>query len=333
MKEVQQILQQIKNKQLAPVYFFDGEESYYIDLLLKHFENDILTEEEKNFNLESLYAKDIDGADVIISNARRYPMFSDYIVVIVKDAVNLKNIELLEPYIQNPSPQTILIVDYRNKTIDKRSKLYKALNQSKAVYHTFNKLKDHELPMWIANYGLSKGLQIPTAECDMLSVYLGNDLQKLVNELEKVLINEPDLKQLTAAHIEKYIGISKEYNLIDLPQVLFVGDKNRLARMMAYFTAQPKNAPMVMVIGVMYSFINKLYLCFYSPGGFENDKKLGIWSTHRQVAQNFHIAQIQQCIAILAEYNSKSRGVDSHASDTSLLKEMIGKLNATLYNK
>lgn len=333
MKEVQQILQQIKSKNFAPVYFFDGEEPYYIDLLLKHFETDILTEEERSFNLESFYAKDIDGAEVVISNARRYPMFSEYIVVLVKDAVNLKNIELLEAYIQNPSPQTILVVDYRYKSLDKRSKLYKTLNASKAVYASFPKLKDHDMPMWITNYGTSKGIHIPPSESDMLSVYLGNDLQKLVNELDKILINEPELKQLTAQHIEQYIGISKEYNIIDLPQVLFVGDKNRLARMMAYFTAQPKNAPMVMVIGVMYSFINKLYLTYYSPGGFENDKKLGIWSTHRQMAQNFHVTQIHQCLAILEEYNHKSRGIESSASDSSLLKEMIGKFNIVLFHK
>lgn len=333
MKEVQQILQQIQAKKFAPVYFFDGEEPYYIDLLLKHFETDILTEEERSFNLESCYAKDIEGAEVVIGHARRYPMFSEYIIVIVKDASNLKNIELLEAYVQNPSPQTILVIDYRYKTLDKRSKLYKALNNSQATYVSFPKLKDHDMPMWIANYGTSHGLHIPPQECDMLSVYLGNDLQKLVNEIEKIRINEPNLKQLTAAHIEQYIGISKEYNIIDLPQVLFVGDKNRLARMVAYFTAQPKNAPMVMVIGVMYSFLNKMYLCFYSPGGFENDKKLGIWSTHRQIAQNYTISQIHQCIALLEEFNHKSRGINNSANDTSLLKEMIGKFNATLFNK
>jgi DNA polymerase-3 subunit delta len=330
MKEYQQILQQIRAKQFSPVYLLDGEEPYYIDLLLHTFANDILTEDEKSFNLEEVYAKDIEGADVVISHARRYPMFSDYIIVIVKDASQLKQIDLLEAYLANPSPQTILVIDYRYKTLDKRGKLYKALQKSKATYATFNKIKEHEMPTWIANYGLSLGIQIAPTECEMLSVYLGNDLQKLTNEISKIRINEPDMKQLTAQHIEQYIGISKEYNIIDLPQVLFSGDKNRLARMVAYFSAQPKNAPLVMVIGLMYSFINKLYLCFYSPGGFENDKKLGIWAHHRQIAQRFHMHQVQTFFSILQEYNCKSRGIESAANETALLKEMIGRINSVI---
>ncbi len=332
MKELQQILKEIQSRAFAPVYFLDGEEPYYIDVLLKHFEQDILTEDEKSFNFLEFYGKDIDGPEVI-NHARRYPMFADHILVMVKDASQMKGMEALETYINNPSAQTILVIDHRYKTLDKRGKLYKALQKSAARYATFNKLKDNEVPGWIASYGISKGIQIPPKECEMLSVYLGNDLQKLVNEIEKVLINEPQLRQLTTQHIEQYIGISKEYNLIDLPQVIFSGDKNRLARMMAYFAAQPKNAPMPMVTGIMYSFVSKLYLCFYSPAGFENDKKLGIWSHHRQVAMQFQLPQIHQCIALLEEYNHKARGVDSQSNDTALLKEMVGRFNIILFNK
>jgi len=276
-----------------------------------------------------MYGKDHECQEVI-SNARRYPMFSEYILVIVKDAVSLKNFDLLEGYIQNPSPQTILVIDYRGKKMDKRSKVYKAISKSKAEYVTFEKLKDNEMAGWITNYGRSRNLTIPPSEAEMLSVYLGNDLQKIANELDKVLINEPDLKELSAALIEKHIGISKEYNLIDLPTVVFSGDKNRLARMMAYFCAQPKNAPMAMLIGIFYSYINKLYLTHYSKGGFEADKKLGIWTFHRQVAQNYTIAQIHQSIALLAEYNAKSRGVDNNNNDSALLKEFIGRLQMIL---
>lgn len=333
VKEFQTIQQQIKNKQLAPVYFLDGEEPYYIDLLLEHFENDILTEDERSFNLVEIFAKDIEGTDVVIANAKRYPMFSDYIIVIVRDAAALKNLELIESYLEQPSAQTILVFDHRSKTLDKRSKLYKTLQKSAGVHATFNKVKEYEMPAWIAAYGVSKGIQIPPSECEMLSVYLGNDLQKVVNELEKVMINEPTLKALTVQHIEKYIGISKEYNVIDLPQVIFNGDKNRLARMVAYFSANPKNAPMVMIIGILYSFLNKLYLCFHSQGGFEADKKLGIWSHHRQVAQTLHLHQIYRCISILEEFNCKSRGIESHANDTALLKEMIGKFNQVIFKK
>lgn len=332
MKEFQQILKDLTSGKIAPVYFLDGEEPFYVDKLLGYFEDNLLTEEEKSFNFLEFYGKDITTAD-LISNARRYPMFAEYILVVVKDAAQLKNIDELVAYIEQPSDQTVLVVDHRYKALDKRSKLYKSLQKSKAVYATFNKLKEYEVPGWIATFGAEKGMQIQPKECEMLSVYLGNDLQKIANEIDKVLINEPDIKQLTAGHIEQYIGISKEYNLIDLPQVLFSGDKNRLARMMAYFTAQPKNAPMVMVVGILYSYVSKLYLCFYSPQQFDTDRQLGIWSHHRQVAVQYRLEQIHQCIALLAVYNAKSRGVESHSNDTALFKEMIGRFNVVLFNQ
>lgn len=332
MKEVTNIVNQLKSKKFAPIYIFDGEEAFYIDILLKHFENDILDASERDFNLLEMYGKDHECQEVI-SNARRYPMFSEYILVIIKDAASLKNFELLEGYIQNPSPQTILVIDYRGKKLDKRSKVYKAIAKFQTEYVTFEKIKDNEMPSWIVNYGRSRNITIPNTEAEMLSVYLGNDLQKISNELDKVMINEPSLTELTAALIEKHIGISKEYNVIDLPTVVFSGDKNRLARMMAYFCAQPKNAPMAMLVGIFYSYINKLFLTHYSKGGFESDKKLGIWTFHRQVAQNYNITQIHQSLALLAEYNAKSRGVDSNNNDTALLKEFIGRLLMILARK
>lgn len=324
MKAYTDILQQIKNKKFAPVYFLEGEEPYYIDKLVKVFEEGVLTPEERDFNLIELYGKDIEIQEVI-SNARRYPMFAEYLLVIVREASQLKNIDALEGYLSNPSPNTILVLEYRFKKLDKRGKLSKALKQNAEVF-TSEKIKEQEMPGWIMAYGREKNITIEPNVAEMLAVYLGNDLQKVVNEIDKVLINEPNLTELTTTLIEQYIGISKEYNVLDLPIVVFTKDYNRLARMMAYFSAQPKNAPMAMVIGLFYSYINKLYLCFYAPQNFDSDKKLGIWSTHRQVAGQYTLPKIHQAIALLERYNHKSRGIDSHGNDTSLLKEFIGHL-------
>lgn len=331
IQEYQQIIQQINSKKLSPVYFLEGEEPYYIDALIKQFETNVLAEEEKDFNLIELYGKDIEVQEVI-SAARRYPMFAEKILVIVKDGASLKNIDLLEGYIQNPSPSTILVIEYRYKKLDKRSKLSKSLKNN-AVSFSAEKLKEQQIPGWIMQFGVRKGFEIPTKEAEMLAVYLGNDLQKIDNEVAKILINEPQLKQLSADLIEKYIGISKEYNIFDLPTVIFTHDANRLARMMAYFTAQPKNAPMAMVVGTLYNYISKLYLCFHTTASFESDRKAGIWSTHREVAQQYHIAQIHQCIALLEEMDHKSKGVNSAGNDTSLLKELVGKIQLIISKK
>lgn len=328
MKAYTDILQQIKSKKFAPVYFLEGEEPYYIDKLVKAFEEDVLTPEERDFNLVELYGKDVEIQEVI-SNARRYPMFSEYLLVIIKDAAQLKNIDALEGYLANYSPNTILVLEYRYKKLDKRSKLSKALKNN-AVVFTSEKMKEQEMPSWIIDYGKKHRIIIQQNVAEMLAVYLGNDLQKIVNEIDKVLINEPNLTELTTNLIEQYIGISKEYNVLDLPSVVFTKDYNRLARMMAYFSAQPKNAPMAMVIGLFYSYLNKLYLCYYTQQQFESDKKLGIWSMHRQVAAQYSLPKIHQAIALLERYNHKSRGVDSTNNDTSLLKEFIGHLHIIL---
>lgn len=328
MKEFQDILSSIQQKKYHPVYLLEGEEPYYIDILLNHFENDILSPEERDFNYIEIYGRDVDVQE-IISNARRYPMFSEKILVIIREAAQLKKIEELEGYVANPSPSTILVIDYRSKKVDKRSKLYKTL-KSNAVIFTSEKIKDTEVPMWIQNLGKQKGVKIDSQEAEMLSVYLGNDLQKITNELNKVFINEPDIKELKVELIEKYIGISREYNLIDLPNIVFLQDRNRLSRMLNYFVAQPKSAPMAMVIGVFYSTINKLFLCHYTKQDFNADRQLGIWTTHRQIAGKYNIGQIHLSLALLEEYSHKSKGVGSTLGDTSLLKEFIAKLNLIL---
>ncbi len=329
MKEFQNILSSIQQKKYHPVYLLEGEEPYYIDVLLHHFENDILAPEEKDFNYVEIFGRDVDVQE-IISNARRYPMFSEKILVIVREATQLKKIEELEGYIANPSPSTILVIDHKHKKIDKRSKLYKTLKSNSLIF-TSEKLKEQEVPLWIMNLGKEKGVIINQQEAEMLSVYLGNDLQKITNELNKIFINEPDLKELRVDLIEKYIGISREYNLIDLPNVVFLQDRNRLSRMLSYFAAQPKSAPMAMVIGIFYSTINKIFLCYYTKQDFNADRQLGIWTTHRQIAGKLNIAKVHLSLALLEEYSHKSKGVGSTSGDTPLLKEFIGRLNLVLF--
>lgn len=331
MSDYFNIKQNLEKGKYASVYVMDGEEPYYIDELLHIFEEKILGPDEKDFNLITLYGKETTWADVV-NAARRFPMFAERMVVILKEAAQIKDIGELANYVDNPSPTTILVIDHRLKEIDKRTRFAKVA-KDKAVYFTSKKLKDDETAGWISNFAQSQGYEIPQREAEMLSVYLGNDLQKIANELEKIRINEPDLKQLTTQLIEKYIGISKEYNVFDLPDVIFRNDNNKLARMMAYFTANPKSAPMVLVIGTLYGYLNKVFLCYYSQANFANDRKSGIWTHHRTAAQKFNLSIIHRCIAILEEFSHKAVGIENNKGDTSMLREMTGKLNKVLFDR
>jgi DNA polymerase-3 subunit delta len=328
MNSFDAILQQLQQGKYAPVYLFDGEEPFYIDALMHHFEEQVLAPEERDFNLITLYGKETNWKEVD-SAARRYPMFAEHLVVLLKEAWQMKDLGELEAYINKPAPTTILVIEHRFKKLDGRSKLAKTVPK-KGVYFTSDKLKEDEVPRWVSDYARKKGFTIEPQEAEMLSVYLGNDLQKIANELEKILINEPELKQLSTALIEKYVGVSREYNVFDLPDVIFRGDYTKLARMMSYFTANPKAAPMVLILGTFYSYINKLYLCYYAQPDFQNDRKLGIWSTHRKIAQKYTVMHMHKSIALLEQYSKKVVGIENNSNDTALLKEMTGKFYTLL---
>lgn len=323
------VYHQLQNGQFAGSYLLDGEEPYYIDQLLHFFEEKVLQPEEKDFNLITLYGKENTWQEVV-NAARRFPMFAERMVVILKDASQMKDLSALESYVKNPSPSTIFVIEHRFKKADARGKLVKAIN-SHGVYFSSDKLKEDAVPKWVIQYGQSMKLTIGSMEAEMLSVYLGNDLQKIANEIEKIRINESELSVLTVAHIEKYVGISREYNPFDLPDVLFNSDKNKLARMMQYFTANPKSAAMALIIATFYSFLSKLYLCYFCKEDFMADKKLGIWTKHRTIAQRYNLVQIQKCIRLLEEYSHKLVGINNSSSDSMLLKEMIAKFMQLLY--
>lgn len=329
MATFHELLRQLKNKTFAPVYLLDGEEPYYIDHLIHAFENEILTPEERDFNLITLYGKETSWKDVI-NSARRFPMFAERMVVLLKDAGQMKDLNELVPYIEQPSPTTILVIEHRFKKIDKRGKLAKVLSQ-KALHFTSEKIRESDLPEWIRDFGLTMSLQIGVKDAEMLSVFLGNDLQKIANELQKIKINEPELQQLTDLHIEKYIGISREYNTFEFPDAVFSGDRAKLARMVRYFAQNPKAAPMPAVIGALYSYIDKVFLCYYAAEHFQNDRKLGVWAKHRKTARQYQLTQIHRCLALLSLYSCRAVGINNSQNDSALLQEMTARMEHILY--
>lgn len=315
-------------KQYAPVYLIDGEEPYYIDAITDMFENDILLPHEKDFNLITLYGKDVTWADVV-NACRRFPMFAERQVVILKEAAQLREFTELAGYFKSPSPTTVLLIEYRFKKADGKTNAVK-LAKEKGLYFNSEKLKDTAMPGWIQDYGKQIGFAIPEREAQILATYLGNDLQKIANEVEKVRINVPEEKELTAAMIQKYIGISREYNIFEFPDVLTGNDRDKLYRMLTYFLASPKAAPMPLLIGSFYSHFSKLYMASFLVGKPEKDviAALGYWKLKETMAavQQWPRARTERALMLLGKYSTMAVGIKSNGDDKELLKELIGQL-------
>lgn len=324
------LIQSLEKKEYAPVYLIDGEEPYYLDLLTKYFEDKILQPAEKDFNLMVLYGKEANKMDVI-NTCRRFPMFAERQVVILKDASQMRDFNELLPYIENPSPTTIFVIENRFKKVDGRSKIISAAKKH-GIYYSSDKIDDLKVSGWITDYGKHHDFHINKPEADILSAYLGNDLQKIVNEIEKVRINVPDEKVLTGELIQKYIGISKDYNIFKLPEALTSTNKDVLYKMVSYFNSNPKNAPMPLVIGVFYSYFNQLYLAQFAKGkSYSQAAAIGYINNNvKSIANRFTIAQCENCLLIIGNYSEKCVGVNCDTRSEELLKEMIGKMEMVL---
>lgn len=334
--ELKKLMQSLKAKKFAPFYVVDGEEPFYIDLIGNYFEEHILTPAEKDFNLITLYGKDVEWADVV-NACRRFPMFAERQVVILKDAAQMRTLNELAGYLENPAPTTVFLIEHRFKKVDGRGKIAK-LAKDKGYYFTSEKLKDEQIPKWIENYGVEIGFHINERESQILATYLGNDLQKIVNEIEKVRINVPDEKLLTAELIQKYIGISREYNVFEMPEALSTGDKEKLYRMLAYFSANPKSAAMPLVIGVFYNYFSKLYMAYGLRG--KSDKEmmtaLNTWGERYQTLKKtlavWPLPKVEYTLLLLGKYSAMSVGIDANIDDKELLKEMIGRLELMMHS-
>jgi len=330
--EFNKIIQSLKTKQYAPYYLIDGEEPYYIDLITSHFENDILDPSQKDFNLLILYGREADWADVV-NACRRFPMFAERQVVILKDAANLKGFNELAGYMERPSGTTVLLIEHRFKKADGKTKVVKYA-KDKGLYFNSEKIRDEKMPAWIQDFGRQVGFKIGQREAETLASHLGNDLQKIANEIEKVRINVPGETELTAADIQKYIGVSREYNIFEFPEVVTGNDRNKMYKMLAYFLASPKAAPMPLIIGSFYSHFSKLYTANFLHGKSDKDAAAALFTYPTKVrdimatAQRWPLPKIEHCLMLISEYSTKAVGVNSNTDDRALLKELIGRLIA-----
>ena len=332
MEDVKQIVADIKKGQIKPIYFLMGEEPYYIDAISDYIEKNVLAEEEKGFNQMVLYGRDV-TIDEIASNAKRYPMMAERQVVIVKEAQDLsRTIEKLASYAENPQPTTVLVLNYKYKKIDKRKALYKTLKKSGVVFES-KKLYENQVSDWIRRVLSGQKYTISPKASQMLVEFLGTDLSKINNELEKLKIVLPEGTQITPEHIEENIGISKDYNNFELRKA--VGERNSLKvfKIVNYFANNPKDNPMVVTVSLLFNFFSQL-LHFHglhdkNPRNVASALKINPYFVNEYVtaARNFPMRKVSGIVSILREFDVKSKGVNSNAvPQGDLLKELLVKI-------
>ena len=327
----EKILASWKKKDFKPVYWLEGEEEFFIDELMDYAEHHILSEQEAGFNLTVFYGKDAQWTDVV-NACRRYPMFAERQVVLLKEGQQMKDIDKLESYVEHPLDSTVFVVSYKDKKVDGRSKLAKVLKQ-KGEMLTTKKMYENQLPDWVSQRIQATGYSISQKALALLIDHIGNDLSRLVNEVEKITVNLQDRKSITEDDIERYVGISKEYNVFELNDAMAQKDLHKAIRIIQYFEANPKAAPIQLILPNLYNFFSKVYMLY----GIEaRDEKsvaaaLGVnpffVKDYLTAAKRYSFEGVTRALLLLHAYNLRSIGVnDPGTEDAQLLREMVVKM-------
>lgn len=330
MKELESIKEDIQKNKLKPFYVFDGEEAYYIDLLTDYFEKHLLQPEERDFNQTIFYGKDTEWR-MVANECRSYPVFASRRLVIVKEAQALKQFAELESYFLNPAETTVLVIAYKYKKVDGRTNITKVVKKS-GTYFTFDKIKDYKLGEWILQYCASVHRKISATNAELIAAHLGTDLQKVTNEIDKTLINVAEGGEITEELIERYIGISKDYNIFQYPTALLDKDIEKAFKVVNYYIANSKEFNMVPITSTVYSQFAKLYQYHYvahlSQGEIASALQIApfLVKNYQRAAKFYNLAQTQKVIHLMYEYNLNAIGMNVAKNDLSLLKEMTAKI-------
>ncbi|HET8886780.1 MAG TPA: DNA polymerase III subunit delta [Salinimicrobium sp.] len=340
MNEVNQIIGSIKKGQIKPIYFLMGDEAYFIDQISNYIEKNVLSEEEKGFNQMTLYGRDT-NIEEIVSHSRRYPMMAERQVIIIKEAQDLsRTINAAEPdkgkstlleYVENPQPTTLLVFCYKYKSLDKRKKITKVIQKSGVLFES-KKLYEDKIPKWIESFLKDEGFGISPKAAEMLVEFLGNDLGKITNELEKLQLICPKGTQITPEIIEENIGISKDFNNFELRKA--IGEKNvvKAHRIVNYFAQNPKENPVVVTMALLFGLFTQL-LQYHSLNDKSRDNivralKINAYFANDYVtaARNYPMKKVSQVIGLIREADLKSKGVGGNISQGDLLKELLVKI-------
>jgi DNA polymerase III subunit delta len=328
----EEIISDLKNRIFKPVYFLAGEEPYYIDLITDYIQENVLPEAEKAFNQIVLYADDT-NISAITDTARRFPMMASHQVLIIKEAQTLKKLDDLVFYLEKPLLSTILVFSYKYKTLDKRTKLYKALD-SHGAYFESPRIRDYLIPAWIERYLMIKGIRTDPSAGALLTEYLGTDLHKIVNELDKLIITLPSEKPfITSALIEKNIGISKDYNNFELQKAIGEKDILKANMIVRYFADNPKDNPVTLSIASLFSFFSKLLTFHYLTDKSKNNAAAVLKvnpffvKEYENAALKYNVSKTVKIISLLRTYDLKSKGYgDPGTEPGELLKELVFRI-------
>lgn len=343
----EEVIKQLDNKQYHPIYYLFGEEGFFIDQITNRLSKEILSEDEQAFNQTIMYGSDIELADIVMA-ARRFPMMAEKQVIIVKEAQvvsgimgettetqrNQKKENPLALYVQKPMPSTILIINCRNKKPDKRTKFYKALSENGVLVES-KKLYEKDLNIWIEKYIHSKGFSIVDQAVRLLSTYLGNELEKLVNELNKLAIILPAGATITATHIEDNVGISKDYNAFELWTAIASKNRTKAHEIAFYFSKNTKDHHIALTITVLFNnFINLLRYHQYREKNIPQQQigqQMGLnyyrMKEMQTAATNYAKPNIVRIINMLRNYDARSKGVMGENADIGeLTKELIATI-------
>jgi DNA polymerase-3 subunit delta len=334
MDEANRIINSIKSGNIAPVYFLMGEEPYFIDLISDYLEAHVLTEVEKGFNQMVFYGRDTD-VQSIISNAKRFPMMSEKQLVIIKEAQDLsRSIENLIDYVKNPQPSTVLVLNYKLKSLDKRKALYKALKSSNAVVLESKKLYDNKVANWIKSNLNSKNYNIDLKAAHMLVEFLGNDLGKINNELSKLRIVCSDNRTISAEAVELNIGISKDFNNFELRKAIGQRQRKKAFLIVEYFSKNPKKNPFILTVTLLYSYFTQLMFIhtLRNKNPKEISSAIGVSpyfvSEFIAASANYSMKNISKILEELRNFDLKSKGVGATSAMTNrdLYNEMLCKI-------
>ena len=340
----EEIISNLQKKIYHPIYFLMGEETFFIDKISDYISDNVLTDAEKSFNQTIMYGKDTEPHQ-IIANARRFPMMSNHQVIVVREAQNIRDLvgrekekskekskTPFEIYLENPLKSTIIVICYKYKSIDKRTSVAKLIDKTGVLFES-KKIYDNQLPTWIASYLKGQNYTIAPQAAAMLSEYLGADLSKVANELDKLIISLPQGTQITPDHIEKNIGISKEFNVYELQNALGERDLLRANRIVNYFGANPSSNPIPVVISSLFSYFSKILNYHFLEDKSQNNVASVLQvhpffvKTYVSAAKNYNIKKLVEIISILREFDMKSKGWGNvSATPADLQREMIYRI-------
>ncbi|RED94913.1 DNA polymerase III subunit delta [Marinoscillum furvescens] len=337
MAEYAEIIKDLQKGKYAPVYFLQGDEPFFIDNITENIEHNALDDTQKSFNQYVLYGKDVTFTDVL-NVARKYPMMGERQVVIVKEAQDMRDWKKEDPqkmliaYLENPLPTTILVFGHKYKTLDRRTKISKALEKN-AVFLNSKRIYDDKVPGWVRSYAQATGANVTEKAIMILTENIGNNLQRLANEINKLKLNVEDGQQIDEVAVQKYVGISKDYNTFELQKAISLRDEVKVMKIVQYFDANPSSNPLIMVIANLYSYFTKLLLIHHQGASDKNAvaRAIGVnpffATEYMQAARNYPAHIVIRNIQLIHQADLQSKGIGyAPMKDGNILKELIFKL-------